>query len=105
MANFFNSFRSFIGAPAQPASPQLMALARALASKKGVQISAMLQQQTDSLTKKDIADWRNANQIAIDYENPNRCRLYDIYADCVLDAHLSGCIAQRKGKVLQKDFR
>ncbi|WP_242452644.1 phage portal protein family protein [Duncaniella freteri] len=43
--------------------------------------------------------------MAIDYENPNRCRLYDIYADCVLDAHLSGCIAQRKGKVLQKDFR
>lgn len=65
----------------------------------------MLQQQSDSLTKKDIADWRAANQMAIDYENPNRCRLYDIYADCVLDAHLSGCIAQRKGKVLQKDFR
>ena len=23
----------------------------------------------------------------------------------MLDAHLSGCIAQRKGKVMQKDFR
>ena len=65
----------------------------------------MLQQQTDSLTKKDVADWRAANQVAIDYENPNRCRLYDIYADCLLDGHLSGCIGQRKGKVLQKDFR
>lgn len=43
--------------------------------------------------------------MAIDYENPNRCRLYDIYADAVLDAHLSGCIGQRKGKTLQKDFR
>ena len=52
-----------------------------------------------------MSDWRAAHQVAIDYESPNRCRLYAIYADCVLDAHLSGCIAQRKGKVLQKDFR
>ncbi len=52
--------------------------------------------------QKDINDWRNAHQVALDYENPNRQRLYDIYADCELDAHLSGCIAQRKGKVLQR---
>ena len=102
MANFLDNIRNYLRRPTQT---QLQTLARAVASKKGVQISAMLQQQSDSLTKKDIADWRAANQMAIDYENPNRCRLYDIYADCVLDAHLSGCIAQRKGKVLQKDFR
>ena len=102
MANFLDNIRDYFS---RPTRSQLQTLARAVASKKGVQISAMLQQQSDSLTKKDIADWRAANQMAIDYENPNRCRLYDIYADCVLDAHLSGCIAQRKGKVLQKDFR
>lgn len=102
MANILDNIRDYFS---RPTRSQLQTLARAVASKKGVQISAMLQQQSDSLTKKDIADWRAANQMAIDYENPNRCRLYDIYADCVLDAHLSGCIAQRKGKVLQKDFR
>ena len=82
-----------------------MTLARKAASKQGLKITAQLLQQTDTLTKKDINDWRNAHQMAIDYESPNRLRLYDLYADCVLDAHLSGCIAQRKGKVLQKDFR
>lgn len=102
MANIIDNIRDYFS---RPTRSQLHTLARAAASKKGVRISAMLQQQSDSLTKKDIQDWRDANQIAIDYENPNRCRLYDIYADCVLDAHLSGCIAQRKGKVLQKDFR
>lgn len=102
MANLFNSIRDYFS---RPTRSELVELARRVSSKQGVKLTAQLQQQTDSLTKKDIADWRAANQIAIDYENPNRCRLYDIYADCILDAHLSGCIAQRKGKVLQKDFR
>ena len=102
MANLFNSIRDYFS---RPTRSELVELARRVSSKQGVKLTANLQQQTDSLTKKDVADWRAANQVAIDYENPNRCRLYDIYADCILDAHLSGCIAQRKGKVLQKDFR
>ncbi len=102
MANFLTSIRDFFN---RPSRSELVELVRRVSSKQGMKLTAQLQQQTDSLTKKDIADWRAANQVAIDYENPNRCRLYDIYADCVLDAHLSGCIAQRKGKVLQKDFR
>ena len=102
MANILNSIRDYFS---RPTRSELVELARRVSSKQGVKLTAQLQQQTDSLTKKDVADWRAANQIAIDYENPNRCRLYDIYADCILDAHLSGCIAQRKGKVLQKDFR
>lgn len=102
MNNIITSIRQWFD---RPTRSEMMAFARSIRPKDGVRISAMLQQQTDSLTKKDIADWRLANQAAIDYENPNRLRLYDIYADCVLDAHLSGCIAQRKGKVLQKDFR
>ena len=61
-------------------------------------------QQTDSLTKKDIATWRQAWQMAIGIDNPKRGVLYDIYTDCLVDLHLSGCIGQRKGKTLQKDF-
>ena len=102
MANIITNIRDYFS---RPKRSELIELARRVSSKQGIKLTAQLQQQTDSLTKKDVADWRAAHQVAIDYENPNRCRLYDIYADCVLDAHLSGCIAQRKGKVLQKDFR
>ncbi len=102
MANIISNIRNFFS---RPTRSELVELSRALRSKQGVRLSAMLQQQTDSLTKKDIADWRAAHQLAIDYENPSRARLYDIFADCALDTHLSGCIDQRKGKVLQKDFR
>jgi hypothetical protein len=35
----------------------------------------------DALTRKDIADWRKAWQLAINVDNPNRQRLYDIYRD------------------------
>lgn len=102
MSNIITNIRDWFQ---RPTRSEVMTLARMAASKQGLKITAQLLQQTDTLTKKDIADWRNANQVAIDYLTPNRCRLYDIYADCLLDAHLSGCISQRKGKVLQKDFR
>lgn len=102
MANIITNIRDYFS---RPKRSELVELARRVSSKQGLKLIAQLQQQTDSLTKKDVADWRAAHQVAIDYESPNRCRLYDIYADCALDAHLSGCIAQRKGKVLQKDFR
>lgn len=102
MANFITNIRDWFD---RPTRSEIMTLARKASSKQGLKLTAQLLQQTDTLTKKDIADWRSAHQMAIDYENPNRCRLYDIYADAVLDAHLSGCIGQRKGKTLQKDFR
>ena len=80
-------------------------LVRFAKSKQGLKLTAQLMQQTDSLTKKDIATWRQAWQSAISIDNPNRERLYDIYTDCLVDLHLTGCIGQRKGKTLQKDFR
>lgn len=49
MANILDNIRNYLRRPTQT---QLQTLARAVASKKGVQISAMLQQQSDSLTKK-----------------------------------------------------
>ena len=64
-----------------------------------------LQRTTDALTRKDIADWRRAWQLAINVEDPNRQRLYDIYRDSDADAHLSGCVRQREGFILAKSFK
>ncbi len=64
-----------------------------------------LQQTTDALTRKDIADWRKAWQLAINIDNPNRQRLYDIYRDADADGHLSGCVRQREGFVMAKSFK
>lgn len=80
-------------------------LVRFAKSRQGIKLTTQLMQQTDSLTKKDIGSWRQAWQVAIDIENPKRSTLYDIYTDCLVDLHLSGCIGQRKGKTLQKEFR
>ena len=80
-------------------------LTRFAKSRQGIKLTAQLMQQTDSLTKKDIGSWRQAWQVAIDIENPKRSSLYDIYTDCLVDLHLTGCIGQRKGKTLQKEFR
>ena len=60
---------------------------------------------TDALTRKDIADWRAAWQMAINVDNPNRQRLYDIYRDVAVDLHLSGCIEQRRGFVMSRSFK
>lgn len=67
-------------------------------------IIAKLQRTTEALTKSDIQRWRKAWQRAISIENPNREMLYDIYRDTMIDAHLSGCIDQRKGFVRSKAF-
>lgn len=64
-----------------------------------------LQRTTDSLTRKDIGDWRIAWQMAINVNNPNRQRLYDIYRDVEVDLHLSGCIQQREGFVMARSFK
>lgn len=64
-----------------------------------------LQRTTDSLTRKDIGDWRQAWQRAINVDSPNRQPLYDIYRDVDIDHHLSGCIQQREGFVLARSFK
>lgn len=74
--------------------------------RKRVQKMVMeLQRTTDALTRKDIQDWRNAWQRAINIDSPNRQILYDIYRDAEIDLHLSGCIDQRKGFVLSRSFK
>lgn len=64
-----------------------------------------LQRQTDYLTQRDLAEWRQAHQLALNVENPNRQRLYDIYRDVDLDLHLSGCIGQLQGFIMSKSFK
>ncbi len=64
-----------------------------------------LQLKTAALTKKDIRDWRNAWQMAINIEHPNRSRLYDIYSDVIADGHISGAIDQRKKMTMQQSFK
>ena len=61
--------------------------------------------KTQNLTKKDIGTWRQAWQMAINIDNPQRARLYDVYTDVEIDLHLSGCVDQRKQMVLKKAFR
>lgn len=80
-------------------------LAKANNPQKVKAVVIGLQRTTDALTRKDIADWRAAWQMAINVDSPNRKRLYDIYRDIEVDAHLSGCVAQREGFVTAKSFK
>lgn len=64
-----------------------------------------LQKHTDLLTKKDMGHWRQAWQMAILSESPNRNPLYDIYRDVDVDLHLSGCVAQRRDSVMARTFK
>lgn len=81
---------------------KLLELAKSIQARR---IIAEITRKTDALTKKDIASWRRAWQIAINVESPRRAFLYDIYADSLVDGHLTGCIEQRKSKTLGRPFR
>ena len=68
-------------------------------------MSVRLQLLTEALTRKDLNDWRRAWQWAVNVDNPNRTRLLNIYTDVDADLHLTGCVQQRMGFVLNKSFR
>lgn len=101
-----NIIASIPGTSAYKSRSASIALAAKIGStvKKQRSLLVELNQQTESLTKKDIATWRRAWQAAISYDSPNRSALLDVYNDAMIDLHLTGCIAQRKGKTLQKPF-
>ena len=82
---------------------QMRSIARFANSKQGLRLTAELLRNTDSLTKKDIADWRQAWQMAINVDDPKRAPLYDIYQDCMAD--LTGAVSQRKGMTMKENFR
>lgn len=80
-------------------------LAKSSDRKRMKKMVIELQRTTDALTRRDIADWRLAWQMAINVDSPNRQRLYDIYRDVDIDLHLSGCVRQRVGFVMAKSFK
>ena len=94
--DIINNIKQFFGGKQDTA--EMVRLARFAKSSQGIKLTAQLMQQTDSLTKKDVATWRQAWQMAISIDTPRRSTLYDIYTDCLVDLHLTGCIGQRKGK-------
>ena len=73
--------------------------------KKLKSILIELKNNAEYLTKKDIRQWRDVWQMALNPDNPKRVNLYRIYRDVMVDNHLIGCITQRKGYVLKKTFR
>jgi len=83
-------------------SEEVLELAKKIAEKRQVIID--LAEQTENLTKKDIGSWHKAWQAAIRHDEPRRKELYEVYSTALIDAHLTGCITQRKGRTLQKDF-
>ena len=58
-------------------------------------------QQSRSVSKKDIKAWRDAWAIAENATNPSWWRLMDVFADVMIDSHLSGAIGQRKRRVIK----
>ena len=66
---------------------------------------SIIQLLTEALTRRDLADWRRAWQMAINVDNPNRTRLLNLYTDVDADLHLTGCVQQRMGFVLNKSFK
>lgn len=64
-----------------------------------------LQRETDRLSEHDLSNWRMACQMARNVEHPNRCRLYDVYADVELDGHVTGTIGQVNDYVKARAFK
>lgn len=54
--------------------------------------------------RRQIGDWTGALRSAENVETPNRSRLYGIYNDVMLDAHLIAEINKRMNSLLESDF-
>src|SRR5579883_1883147 len=53
----------------------------------------------------DVGRWRADHRAAESIYYPNRSRLYDLYADVILDAHLSGIMDKRIKTTTNKKAR
>ena len=80
-------------------------LARSEDQLKLSKLMVELKLQATALTIKDMHNWRQGWQMALNGENPKRTALYDIYTDVESDLHLTGCIGQRKGFVTKRSFK
>lgn len=80
-------------------------LAKASDRKKAQSIITSLLQQAQSFTRSEVEGWRKAWKEAMDIDNPNRRKLYQIYRDTDIDLHLTGCVTQRRDMVKARTFR
>lgn len=103
MAWYNNIFGRKQSAPSLATHPNRLRLSEEITNKKSLVID--LAQQSKNLTQKEIKDWRRANQMALNYENPKRTDLLAIYYDAMLDNHLIGAIRNRKIKTLRRAFK
>jgi len=79
-----------------------MSLANHTSKKQDAYIINELNIRSADRGRKDIATWRAAQIAAESVYYPNRCRLYDLYEDVILDGHLAGIISKRIDNVLNK---
>jgi hypothetical protein len=86
-------------------TPEMMLAMKSVNKSRVKSVAIELVRTAQNLTKKDIAAWRQAWQMALNPENPQRLRLYEVYTDVAVDLHVSGCIGQREGMVVQKAFK
>lgn len=80
-------------------------LAKASDRQRAKGLIAGLIQNTQTLTRRDIGEWRKAWQMAINVENPVRHPLINIYTDTDIDLHLTGCVGQRNGFVKARSYK
>lgn len=74
--------------------------------EKARRVVAELKPQSEQLTKKDIAAWRKAHQMALNIDNPRRMDLYNIYDFTVdLDSQVTGVTRRIKFGVGRRKFR
>jgi len=83
--------------------PNRVELAKSIDGKQSLIID--IKQMSQQLTQNEIKDWRSANQLALNFENPKRFNLLKIYYDAMLDEHLLGAIRNRKMKTLRRAFK
>jgi Mu-like prophage protein gp29 len=60
--------------------------------------------KTISMTRNDIGTWKRALQAARNTERPRRARLYNLYQDIMLDAHLTALIELRMQYTLSTPY-
>ncbi|GHT15070.1 hypothetical protein AGMMS4956_14250 [Bacteroidia bacterium] len=96
---------SFGGGRGEVYTPEMLLAMKDMEKSRVKSMTIELDRISQNLTKKDIASWRSAWQMALNPENPQRRRLYEVYTDVEIDLHLTGCIGQRQGMLLQKAFR
>lgn len=65
---------------------------------------AQIVPKTISRTRADIGTWKKALQAADNIDNPRRARLYNLYSDISLDAHLTALIELRTQFTLSTPF-